>query len=98
MNGIVAMAKNKRSIPEIRERLLEIAEEYGIEELRDLVSELYRSSAVKRAPVRSPKLTPALADKIRQYAKKHPDLHQQDIANHFNVNHGRVSEALNNEI
>lgn len=91
------MAKNKRSIPEIRGRLRELAQEYGIKELKDLANELYRSSAVKRAPRRSQPLTAVLAEEIRKYAKSRPNLHQQDIANHFDINHGRVSEALNYE-
>jgi hypothetical protein len=92
------MAKDKLSIPEVRTRLRELAEEHDIDELRELANELYRSSAIKRAPRRSPKLTPVLASEIRRYAKRHPGAHQQDIANHFGVNHGRVSEALNDLI
>ena len=92
------MPGNKRSIPEIRARLLEIAEERGIPEIRELVDEMYRQPPVRRAAVRSPKLTPQLAAAIRRYARANPDMHQQDIANNFGVNHGRVSEALNHEI
>jgi hypothetical protein len=92
------MPKKKHSIPEIRARLRELAKEHGIDELKDLADELHRSTAVKRAPVKSQKLTPALAAKIRQFAKQNPDLHQRDIASHFDINPGRVSEALNNLI
>lgn len=92
------MAGNKRSIPQIRDRLRELAEEHGIDELDDLADEMYRNPAVKRAKVKSPPLTPELAEEIREYVKGHPDLHQQEVANHFGVNHGRVSEALNNLI
>lgn len=89
---------NKRSIPEIRERMRELAAELGVDELNQLADEMYRKQPAKRAPVRSPKLTPELAEEIRQYAASHPDAHQQDIAEKFGVNHGRVSEALNNEV
>lgn len=90
------MAK-KRSIPEVRTRLRELAEEHDIEELKDLANDLYRSSpSGGRAPVKSPKLTPALAEEIRRYKKRNPDAAQHDIAGHFGVNPGRVSEALNN--
>lgn len=92
------MVKNSRTIPEVRERLREIADERGIEELHELADEMYRKSAKKRAPVRSPKLTPEMAEEIRRYAADHPDAHQQDIAEHFRVNHGRISEALNNQV
>lgn len=93
------MASNKRSIPEIRERLRELAAQTGMDELRELADEMYRNPPAKtRAPVRSPKLTPKMAQDIRDYAAANPDAHQQDIAEHFGVNHGRVSEALNNVV
>lgn len=90
------MARNKRTIPEVRVRLREIADEFGIEELHVLADEMHRNSPVKRARARSAALTPKLADEIRKYAKKNPRLHQRDIAQKFNVNPGRISEALNN--
>lgn len=78
-------------------RLRQLAKDYNIPELRDLANELYRSTAVKRAPRKSQPLTAVLAEEIRRYAKDNPSLHQQDVANHFDINHGRVSEALNYE-
>lgn len=92
------MAKNSRGIPAIRDRLREMADEHGIDELRDLADEMYRKPPKKRAPIRSPKLTAAMAKKIRDYAAANPDAHQQDIAEKFGVNHGRVSEALDNKV
>jgi hypothetical protein len=89
---------NKRTIPEIRTRLLQIAEEHGVPEIVELVDEMYRKRPIRRAPVRSQKLTPALAAEIRAYARTHPDMHQQDIAETFGVNHGRVSQAMNNTV
>lgn len=87
------------SIPEVRERLREIADEHGIGELHELADELHRKPpAKKRAPIRSPKLTAKMADEIREYAAAHPKAHQQDIAQHFGVNHGRVSEALHFDV
>jgi hypothetical protein len=86
------------SIPAARARLRELADEHDIDELRDIADQMYRKTAKKRAPKRSPKLTPAMAKKIRDYKAAHPDAHQQDIAEHFGVNHGRVSEALDNQI
>ncbi len=87
--------RNKRTIPEIRERLREIADEYGIEELHDLADETYRQTPLRRARNKSAKLTPALAEKIRRYVKKNPTMHQRDVAQKFNVNPGRVSESVN---
>jgi hypothetical protein len=92
------MAKNRLGIPGVRDRLYELADELGEEELRDLADQLWRKSAKKRAPVRSPKLTPEMAEEIRQYAAANPDAHQQDIAEKFGVNHGRVSEALSHQV
>lgn len=89
---------NRLSIPEVRDRLREIAEEHGLDELHDLADQMYRKSAKKRAPVRSPKLTPEMAEDIRQYAAANPDAHQQDIAEKFGVNHGRISEALDHQV
>lgn len=92
------MAQNKLSIPEIRDRMREIAEENDMDELNELADQMYRNPPKKRAPVRSPKLTPEMAEEIRQYAAANPDAHQQDIAEKFDVNHGRISEALNHQI
>ena len=91
------MGNNKRSIPEIRDRLREIADEAGIEELQDLADQLYRKSPVKRAPNRSAHLTPELAEEIRNFVAENPTLHQRDVAQEFDVNPGRVSEALNHQ-
>ncbi|HEV7660782.1 MAG TPA: hypothetical protein VGO55_13165 [Allosphingosinicella sp.] len=90
------MARNKRSIPQIRSRIREIADANGIDELHDLADEMFRNSPVRRAKTRSRPLTAKLAEEIRKYAAKNPKLHQRDIAQRFNVNPGRVSEAMNN--
>ena len=91
------MAKNNMSIPAARERLRELADEHGIDELRDIADQMYRKTGKKRAPKRSPKLTAKQRAEIRQYKADHPDAHQQDIAEIFGVNHGRVSEALDED-
>jgi len=39
-------------------------------------------------------LTPELAAAIRKYFYANPDATEQEIANEFNVNIGRVNEAL----
>lgn len=92
------MPKNSSGIPALRKRLRELAAQHGLDELNEIADQMYRRAHTRRAPTRSPKLTPELAQKIREYAAKHPTAHLQDIAEHFGVNHGRVSEALNNEI
>ena len=92
------MAKNSLGIPAVRDRLRELADKHGIDELNDLADQIYRKPAKNRAPVRSPKLTPEMAQKIRDFAAANPSAHQQDIAEKFGVNHGRVSEALDNQV
>ncbi len=88
--------RNKRTIPELRARLREIADEEDLYELHDIADEMHRQTAVRRAKTKSTKLTASLAKDIREYAKKNPKMHQRDIAQRFNVNPGRVSEAMNN--
>jgi hypothetical protein len=92
------MTSNKRNIPEIRDRLRELADEHDLEELHDLADEMYRNSPVRRARPQSAHLSAELAEEIRQFANKNPKMHQRDIAQKFNVNPGRVSEAMNNLI
>lgn len=92
------MPKNSSGIPALRERLRKLAGEHGIEELNDIADQMYRRAHTRRAPTRSPKLTPEMAQNICDYAASHPKAHLQDIAEQFGVNHGRVSEALNNEM
>lgn len=92
----------KRTIPEIRHRLREIACELRQQGLTDTGDEIWQlaqetirnSPSRKRAPVKHAPLT--LADKaaIRLYAKLNPDAHLSEIASHFDTNPGRVSEAL----
>lgn len=83
-----------RTIPQIRERLYELAEEYGFEELRTLADETKRRSPVRRARTKHAPLTGEVKAAILAYAEAHPDAHQQDIALHFKTNAGRVSETL----
>ena len=92
------MASNKRGIPEIRDRLYELADELDNDELRELADQTYRRSPRRRAKNKSDKLTPARAAQIRQYARDNPDAHQREIGAEFNMNPGRVSEALDNQV
>lgn len=48
----------------------------------------------ERRPTASRSMTPKLATAIRAYFAAYPDATQQAIANLFNVNIGRVNEAL----
>jgi hypothetical protein len=88
---------NHISIPEARDELRKLAQKHNLPVLAELADAMYRRTATRRASVRSPKVTAEMAEEIRQYAAANPDLHQQDIANHFGVNVGRVSEALHGD-
>lgn len=81
-------------IPEIRDELFKMAEDLKIPRLRELAEELWRRPVARRAPAESRYFTDDLADKIRAYAKQHPDHTYAAIGLAFNVNQGRVSEAI----
>jgi len=55
---------------------------------------LTREKPTRKAPVKNREMTAKLAREIRAHAKGHPKASHQQIANVFNVNPGRVSEAL----
>lgn len=89
-------------IPEIRKELLDIA---GILEaaigpcdlaarVRGLEKELYRRPPVRKSKPQQRSLTPALRAEIKQYAEAFPDETYMTIGRVFNVNSGRVSEAV----
>lgn len=86
-------------LPEVRTSLVELSQDNRLPEelsvkLKWLASEISRRSPTKRAAPRSTRVTPELKSQIRDYAHKHPMLSQSEIGNKFNVNPGRVSEAL----
>jgi hypothetical protein len=80
-------------IPEIADRLREVAAEQGLPELVGLADELRRRPA-QRAPACSRPMNDELAADIRWYAAGHPTMPQADIAKLCGCNQGRVSEVL----
>ncbi len=68
--------------------------DYYVEHIEYILSLMVREKHKQRTSRQSATMTPELADEIRRYAIGHPNLSTQRIANHFNVNPGRVSEAL----
>jgi len=82
----------RHSIDEIEKQaeLLDTLAEY----LRYLAEETKRASPNGRAPIASAPMTTKLAGKIKVYARAYPDASHQEIAALFDVNPGRVSEAL----
>ena len=88
-------------VPEIQDRLRYIAMTLRdirmfttANELDALVEQLSRRSPTKRAPNVSQPMTDELAERIRAYARSHPNATQVQIGVRFEVNPGRVSEAL----
>lgn len=55
---------------------------------------MFRKHMKERAPVRSARMTPAIARTIRLMVANRPEMSAQDIANSLGVNPGRVSEAI----
>ena len=56
---------------------------------------LVRAAAARRAPRAKRYVTKGLIAQIKAFASVHPLMHLDDIAKHFGVNPGRVSEVLN---
>lgn len=53
-----------------------------------------RESPVRKAPTRPRFISKKLKADVIAYAAAHPDAHQVDIGQVFNINPGRVSEIL----
>lgn len=81
-------------LPQIAERLRQLSKELDCPELATLAAEMRRRSPVRRVAPRSAPATPGLREDIRSFAKDHPDMSMAEIGAVFNVNNGRVSEAL----
>ena len=81
-------------IPEVRERLVQLASVLDVPELAVLAGHLKRRVHGRRTRSLIPPLTTEAKKIIRRYAKVNPDASQLDIANRFGTNPGRVSEAL----
>lgn len=81
-------------IPDIQERLRQIARERNVPELIDLAAKLSRRPPKRKAPTASQPMTDHLRAQIRAYAAQNADATQAEIGRQFNVNPGRVSEAL----
>jgi hypothetical protein len=81
-------------LPEVASRLRELAIELDCDELDELADEIGRRSPRLRAPTTSAPMTNALRAQIRALKAAEPDLSQAEIGRRFNLNPGRVSEAL----
>jgi hypothetical protein len=81
-------------LPEVASRLRELAIKLDCDELDELADEIARRSPRQRAPITSAPMTDALRAHIRALKAAKPDLSQVEIGRRFNLNPGRVSEAL----
>lgn len=82
-------------IPEVQKRLRELAVRHSDPELADLAGHLSRRRRRRAAaPPDSKPMTPVLRAQIQAFALANPLMTQAAIASRFNVNPGRVSEAL----
>jgi hypothetical protein len=84
----------RRTIPDIRRRLHELAKELGCPELALLAEETKRRPPVRMAPKRAFHITEELAAGVREYAVRHPMAHMRAIGQRFKIDQGRVSEIL----
>lgn len=89
------------NIPLARKELEDLAQSLDrdrpemAKELRLIIAKhLVRQSPLRKASTKSQPMTPELAEQIRCYASAKWGHSLTEIANHFNVNIGRVSEAL----
>lgn len=90
-------------IPEARVQIATLAKKlergqisnvHAANKLRDILPMLHRDPPVTRATRRDAPMSDKLAADIRHHAYTHPDWSQREVAEWFNVNPGRVSEAL----
>lgn len=81
-------------IPEIQNRLNELAEEHDLPELADLARALCRRPADKIAPATSTRMTSELREMIKELKENSPSISQAEIARRLFINPGRVSETL----
>lgn len=81
-------------IPEIADRLREVAAERGLPELAGLADELRRRPAGPRPPTVSQPMSEDLAEAIRALKASNPRMTQVEIARKLVINQGRVSEVL----
>lgn len=86
-------------LPEVRSTLILLSEDQRLpkdiaKHLRGLAAEITRRPSRRMAQATSAPSTPALRKQIREYARENPTMSQLEIGKRFNVNQGRVSEAL----
>lgn len=82
---------------EVRRLLWKKADQYNDPEIGELAELTRRRRRLPPKKAKAQRITPELAEEIREYAEAHPDLPQREIGRYFNVDQGRVNEALNGQ-
>ena len=83
-----------KTIPQIRERLFQLADEHNIPELAELAEQTRRRFNGRKAKARAPKIDDLMASRVRVYAYRNREKSLVEIGRVFNINQGRVSEIL----
>jgi len=81
-------------LPEVADRLRELAIQLNCDELNLLAAEIGRRSSGQRAAATSVPMTDSLKEQIRAMKEAEPGLSQAEIGKRLNINPGRVSETL----
>jgi hypothetical protein len=94
-------------IPQARKRLKALIKQIGAlsaqleavaEEAAEIEGLMYKRFTKPRAPVQSVPMSPELHAALRAFAQNNPHMSSQQIGDIFQVNPGRVSEALQREV
>jgi hypothetical protein len=91
------------NIPEARRKLMAVAARLALlshkpeaAEITDIVRDLLtREKPIRKAPVKSVRLTPQVKTRIKNIARDYPKMSLHEIGRWTGVNPGRVSEVLN---
>tara|TARA_R110000868_G_scaffold297852_1_gene558134 strand:+ start:400 stop:666 length:267 start_codon:yes stop_codon:yes gene_type:complete len=82
------------TIPEVRKELRRLALQLRAPRLNELANELTRRPYVRKARVKSAKMTDVMEASIKAFAGRQRHLSFVEIAQYYNINPGRVSEVL----
>lgn len=79
----------------LRKPFLSLAERTRIAHQIDMVvTEMYRRSAVRKAPCKAKVMTPAMEVLARAMVRANPDVPMREIGRRLGVDGGRISEAV----
>jgi hypothetical protein len=82
------------TIPQVRERLYELSDQWRIPELRWLADATIRRTLTHKARAQQKKITPDVVLDVRAFVEDHPRTHQRKVGRIFGIDGGRVHEIL----